>query len=130
MKIFLIIRFFSLSTSTNFKYAMKQLTNVLIRFSPFPDIIIGGDFNLTHVSWPNRSPATGASTEEQLMLNTLNEFSNTLFLHQIAAKPTHKEGNILDLVLINNLDIVFGYEVQPVLKPTSHHSAIVVTQLM
>ena len=61
------------------------------------------------------------------MLNFLNEFSNTLFLHQIVTKPTHKDGNVLDLVLVNNLDIVFGYEVQPVLKTTSNHSAVVVT---
>ena len=85
---------------------MKQLTNLLIMFSPFPDIIIGGDFNLPHVIWPSGSPATGASTEEQVMLNILNEFSNTLFRHQIGAKPTHNAGNILDLVLVNNLDIV------------------------
>ena len=57
----------------------------------------------------------------------LNKFSNTLFLHQIVTKPTHKDGNVLDLVLANNLDIVFGYEVQPGLKTTSHHSSVVVT---
>ena len=101
------------STATDFKLAMKRLMDVLTSFSPFPDIIIGGDFNLPHVSWPSRSPATGASTEEQLMLNFLNEFSNTMFLHQIVTKPTHKDGNVLDLVLVNNLDIVFGYELHP-----------------
>ena len=51
------------------------------------------------------------------------------FPNQIVTKPTHKDANILDLVLVNNLDILFGYEVQPVLQIASHHhhSAVFVT---
>ena len=76
------------STTTDFKLAMMHLMDVLTGFSPFPDIIIRGDFNLPHVSWSSVSPAAGASTEEQLMLYFLSKFSNTLlvFLHQMFMK--------------------------------------------
>ena len=107
----------------DFKTALRRLANVLSSFDPAPDIIVGGDFNLPHVKWPDGSPLPGASTEEQLMLNFLNEISNTLFLHQLVAEPTHKDGNVIDLVLVNNLYLVFGCEIQPVIRTISHHSS-------
>lgn len=67
-----------------------------------PDIIVGRDFNLPHVSWLEGLPKSGTTVSERQMLNALSEFSNELYLTQIVTKPTHKDVNILDLVFVNN----------------------------
>ena len=42
-------------------------------------------------------------------------------------KPTHKDGNILDLVFTNNENLIHDYSVLPVLQSTSHHSIVMVS---
>ena len=61
------------------------------------------------------------------MISMLNEFSNELCLTQIVSKPTHKDGNILDLVLTNNTNLIHHCSIIPVLQSTSHHSIAQVT---
>ena len=58
------------------------------------------------------------------MLNRLNEMCNELLLSQIVTNPTHKDGNILDLVFVNNHSLVHNTSVLPVLQSTSHHSIV------
>ena len=92
-----------------------------------PDIIVGGDFNLPHASWPEGLPKSGATVSERQMLNALNEFSNELYLSQIVTKPTHKDGNILDLVFVNNQSLIHDCTNIPVLQSTSHHYIVEVS---
>ena len=112
------------STASNFKTALDKLVAGLAGLSPAPDIILGGDFNLPHVSWPAGTPSQGASVEEKHMLNYLNEMCNELLLTQVIKTSTHKDGNILDLVFVNNGGIVHDINVIPVLQSTSHHSIV------
>ena len=115
------------STPADFKKALNQLKIDLLKLNPTPDIIFGGDFNLPHTAWPKGTPIPGASTNEKAMSNTLNEFSNELFLSQIIDGPTHRDGNTLDLVLVNNTDLIHNWITTPVLQSTSHHSTIQVS---
>ena len=71
-----------------------------------PKFIIVGDFNLPYMSWPGGGCKPGASNEERLKINVLNELCNGIFLHQIVHVPIHKDGNTLDLVFTNNLDLI------------------------
>ena len=47
------------STASNLKTALDKLVAGLAGLSPAPDIILGGDFNLPHVSWPAGTPSQG-----------------------------------------------------------------------
>ena len=41
---------------TDLKAALNKLVSSLSEITPAPDIILGGDFNLPHVSWPEGEP--------------------------------------------------------------------------
>ena len=112
------------STHIDLKTALSRLMHAIGKLNPSPDIIFGGDFNIPHVKWPEGTPAPKASTDEKLMLNHLNEFCNELFLNQIITQPTHKDGNTLDLLFVNNQSLVHDAQIIPVLHSTSHHSII------
>ena len=112
------------STSKDLKIALSKLVNELGSISPCPDIILGGDFNMPHVTWPEASPSKGASLDEKLMCNVINEVCNELLLSQVVKSPTHKDGNVLDLVFVNNTSIVHNTTIIPVLQSTSHHSIV------
>ena len=115
------------STPADFKKALNHLKIALLKLNPTPDIIFGGDFNLPHIVWPKGTTRSGASINEKNMVNTLNEFSNELFLSQIIEGPTHKDGNTLDLILVNNTELIHHWITTPVLQSTSHHSTIQVS---
>ena len=100
------------------------MKNILTSLHPTTDIIVGGDLNLPHVIWPEDIPSPGATVSERRMLNVLNEFSTELFLSQYVTKPTHKDGNILDLVFVNNSSLIHNYTNVPVLPSTTHHSIV------
>ena len=97
------------------------------RITPSPDIILGGDFNLPHINWPGATPSKGASVDERNMLNIINDVCNSLLLTQIVTSPTHKDGNTLDLVFVNNPALVHSTASIPVLQSTSHHSIVQVS---
>ena len=65
----------------------------------------------------------------QLMLNHIKEMCTELFLSQVITTPTHKDGNILDLVIVNNRAMVHDTTVIPVLRSTSHHNIIQISTI-
>lgn len=92
--------------------------------TPVPNIIITGDFNLPHISWPLYLPSQGASREEKQMINVLKTFIDELFLEQYVNTPTHIQGNILDLLFTNNSDIVHSLQITKTLQSTTDHHVI------
>ena len=68
--------------------------------------MVMGDFNLPNVNW--ESNATAISVDQSL----LDSMTQELLLEQIIKSPTHKIGNILDLVFVSQPD-AFDYEVLP-----------------
>ncbi|XP_003738763.1 uncharacterized protein LOC100904743, partial [Galendromus occidentalis] len=64
-------------------------------------LIVVGDFNLPHISWPNPSIDTSHS-RENLFVKCCYENN----LAQLVIQPTHKDGAILDLLLTTDPDIV------------------------
>ena len=58
------------------------------------------------------------------MVEILHNFSNEILLSQIITKPTHYQGNTLDLVLTNCKDIINDYDIQPTTLSISHHYII------
>ena len=115
------------SSNIDFNIPLKRAKNAILSLNPTPDIIVGGDFNLPHASWPEGIPTDGATVSERSMLNAINDFSNDLFLCQYVRNPTHKDGNILDLVFVNNPILVNSCLSIPVLQSTSHHSIVEVS---
>ena len=65
-----------------------------------------------------------SSEDERAMLGELKEQMNEFFLKQLIDRPTHKDGNVLDLLLINNTNIVHSYHCVPILNEISHHAII------
>ena len=112
------------STSSEFKSAISALQNSILKIDGTPDIFIGGDFNLPHVSWPECTPKQGCPRDERAMVEILHNFSNEILLSQIITKPTHYQGNTLDLVLTNCKDIINDYDIQPTTLSISHHYII------
>ena len=82
------------------------------------------DFNLPHARWPVFEPNTGCPKDEREMLEVLQKFSDELLLSQMISKPTHYQGNTLDLVLTNCKEMINDIEIQPTTLSTSHHYII------
>ena len=115
------------STAKDFLTPLKGAKQALSTLEPVPNIIFGGDFNLPKSTWPDGLPKTGCPMEERTMLNDLNRFCNELFMSQYIQKPTHKDGNTLDLVFTNNEYLIHDYSILPVLQSTSNHSIVMVS---
>jgi len=118
------------STAKDFHTPLKGAKSALAALEPVPNIIFGGDFNLPKSTWPDGLPKPGCSMEERSMLNDLNKFCNEMFMSQYVNQPTHKDGNILDLVFTNNENLIHDYSVLPVLPSTSHHSIVMVSTIL
>ena len=89
-----------------------------------PDIIIGGDFNLPHTSWPECSPKEGSTWKEAEMITTIQELCDEFMLTQIVTEPTHYQGNILDLIFTNNESLIHSCTTTPTLMSISHHHLV------
>ena len=104
------------STSDHFKEALGKLHDIFMQLpKPTPDIILCGDFNLPYAVWPEGSIKSGASKDEQIMINDLVMFKNEFYLTQEILKPTHKKGNVLDLFFTNNSEMLHSYESNEIL---------------
>ena len=113
------------STEKEFQAALKKIGSSLANLpTPSPNIIICGDFNIPHVSWPIGSPTTGSSTMEKEMLKGISELSNEHFLSQQIMCPTHIAGGTLDLLFCNNDSIIHSYSTLEPLRSTSDHFVV------
>ena len=101
------------STSYEFKKMIKDLRESVFQLEILPDIVICGDFNLPHIKWPEGDPLPKASKEERKMIELVNELCNDLCLSQLITSATHKDGNILDLVLCNYSEFTFNNRIEP-----------------
>ena len=50
-----------------------------------------------------------------------------MFMSQYITLPTHKDGNILDLVFTNNENLIHDSSIVPVLQSTSHHVIVMIS---
>ena len=113
------------STSKEFKELLVNLGSKLLEIKgKQPDILVCGDFNLPHVDWPSVEVKGPSTNDEKEMLEDLKDFMNVLFLQQIITTPTHKDGNVLDLLMTNNSSLVHSYECVPTARNISHHSIV------
>ena len=104
----------NISTYVQFQEFIEKLSETLNNLhSPLPTLVIAGDFNLPDTSWPSCIPSRGASRDEKLMINLLQEFIANNFLIQIIDQPTHRGGNTLDLLFTNNADMFPCVDVFP-----------------
>ena len=68
--------------------------------------LITGDFNLPDINWNTLSSTSQLS-------NVFCDLVFNLNLAQLNVKPTHIHGNILDLILTNNEEIILNITVHP-----------------
>ena len=113
------------STSKQFNEALMELKKAIDPLDqPLPDIFMGGDFNLPLIDWQNNQPEIGCSKDTKLMFNLLTEFTNDLCMKQYVNKPTHKDGNILDLFFTNNDLLVNDLLYSKPLNSITHHCIV------
>ena len=99
------------STHAHFEEALEKMSEAINELpKPTPDIIVCGDFNLPHAIWPEGAVKSGATTDERIMIEDLVTFKNEFYLSQEIMIPTHKKGNILDILLTNNAEMLHSYE--------------------
>ena len=102
------------STSRDFKEALHEIQRTLSKLqAPHPEVIMCGDFNLPHLSWPSGNLGLGACKEERVMAQYLEELCNDHFLFQQITRPTHRLGNTLDLCFSNNPQLMHDYHCRP-----------------
>ena len=101
----------SRSTSSEFKEFTEEVDCFLRSLpEPTPDVIICGDFNLPKADWKTGSHFSGATVEEQKMIADWLELLNEHFLIQQITGATHRDGNTLDLLFVNNSDYIYSDE--------------------
>ena len=74
-----------------------------------PDIVLCGNFNLLHLTWPEGTLRPGSSRDEQIMAKDLKDLTHEHLFQKITG-PTHRQGNSLDLCFSNNLAFVYSYQ--------------------
>ena len=99
------------STSVECAKALTYLSDYLAQQNdPSPEFMFCGDFDLPHIEWPGCTLKSGASRDERTMFECLSKFTADNFLIQKIECPTHKGGNTLDLLFINNDNAFHGYD--------------------
>ena len=112
------------STEQQFLQVTNSIQNFINSISPTPDIILGGDFNLPHAKWDSFTHKSGASLDEQRMINIMRHICNDNAMLQVIKSSTHQRGNILDLVFTNNTDLIHSYQCNETLRSISDHYII------
>ena len=79
-----------------------------------------GDFNMPKIDW--RIPSTDFNKAHECLLN----FCTDNFLTQVIESPTHKNGNILDLIICNHygLDRIISHSTNFPLTNTCDHNLL------
>ena len=79
-----------------------------------------GDFNMPNIDW--RIPSTDFNKPHECFLN----FCTDNFLTQVIENPTHKNGNILDLIICNHfgLDRIISHSTNFPLTNTCDHNLL------
>ena len=98
------------STSKEFKQALSKLEEALSAYSPTPNILLCGDFNLPNAKWPDGQAGEKATRDERIMMEDLMELTNEFFLSQVITNPTHRSGHTLDLLFSNNEALLHNIE--------------------
>ena len=112
----------NISTSAQFSELLQTLTGEINSLSsPEPTIVIAGDLNLPHAKWPACEAGPGSTADEKQMISLMQEFANQHFLMQMVTEPTHRAGNVLDVIFTNASDIFPKIEVLPSYPISSHH---------
>ena len=83
-----------------------------------------GDFNLPNANWTKGRAGPGAKKDEQTMIEDLVTLTNGYFLSQFIQKPTHKNGNTLDLLFTNNPRILHSQKVIDTVSVFSDHYVV------
>ena len=113
------------STEKEFQEAIDKLKTSLSALpNPSPNVILCGDFNIPHSSWPEGSVTPGASSSEKEMLESLTALSNEHFLTQFITDSTQVSGGVLDLLFCNNKSIIHSYDILKPLRSTSDHFVV------
>ena len=92
--------------------------------NPATNVLLCGDFNIPHATWPDGSPSTGSSSMEKEILECVSDLSNNHFLTQHITTPTHVDGGTLDLLFCNNNSIFHSYNILKPLRSTSDHYVV------
>ena len=114
------------STNRELSEVLNKLNETLTNLpSPTPDIIIMGDFNLPHVlpgTWKNGLTKPGISNEndESKMISSIQNIVDEYFLEQLIDLPTHEDGNILDLIFTNNMEMLHSFSCDETIN-SDHH---------
>lgn len=115
------------SLSTHFKAALEKLNGFLSNKDGCnPEIILCGDFNLPDANWKTSLDDCKAPKDEKEMILGLKEFNINFSLNQHIFKPTHKDGNVLDLLFTSNEELCHSYVCNDMLREMTHHKMIVV----
>ncbi len=98
---------------------------------PTPTIIIGGDFNLPHASWPSGTPGADAQKGERDMIYHMSDFAEDFHLIQcIPMQATHRQGNMLDLLYTNSTEIIHSIQTSAIPTIYSDHYIVEFTTTM
>ena len=109
------------SGNKEFKLSLNEIHSVLNNLpSPIPDVLLCGDFNLPHALWTNGTCASGATKDEQCMIQDLYALANEHFTTQLIDKPTHRAGNILDLIFTNSANCIHSFSTN-ITSMSDHH---------
>ena len=102
------------STSREFKCLIRELKACLDDLpSPVPSTIVLGDFNLPHATWDPPSWSAGTPADERRMIEDLRDLTLDNFLTQQVESPTHRDGNILDIIFTNDSRLVHDICILP-----------------
>ena len=102
---------------------MNAIRSIIDSYTPQPNIILTGDFNLPIINW-SLDAINGGSYSDRTQALHLQSFAQDFCLTQVITEPT-RQNNILDLIFINNEELLHSYEILP--TNLSDHNIISIT---
>lgn len=103
--------------------AITKIENMLEELQGTPNIIFCGDFNIPNTNW---SEIESDQSKDNSLATVIKSFQTKHLLNQMVHKPTHKSGNILDLIFTNNKQLFNEIHVIPTTR-SDHHIIEVAT---